>query len=63
MPSRTGSEVPESIQAAERWRVMGARLRDLAPHVYAQLVSDLTAQILVLADENAEIITESNSET
>lgn len=42
---------------------MGTRLRDLAPHVYAQLVSDLTAQLLVLADENAKIITESNFET
>lgn len=54
--------VPAAVIAAERWRVAGDRLRMLAPHIYAQIVSDLTAQILVLADENLKIITESNSE-
>lgn len=63
MPGSKGVVVPESIQAAERWRLLGARLRDLAPAIYSQVVADLTAQLLVLADERREIITESNSET
>ena len=63
MPSSKGVEVPAAVASAERWRVVGERLRVLAPYVYAQVVSDLTAQILVLADENRKIITESNFET
>lgn len=55
--------VPAAVSDAERWRVAGERLHALAPEIYARVVSDLTAQILVMVDDDRKIITESNSET
>lgn len=63
MPSSKGVVVPMAIRDAERWRVAGERLHALSPGIYARMVSDLTAQILVLADDDRRIITESNLET
>lgn len=54
---------PTAVMDAERWRVAGDRLRALAPEIYARVVSDLTAQILVLADDDRNKITESNLAT
>lgn len=51
-----GSVVPESIQSAERWRLVGEKLRAHAPELYRQMFALL---VLSIPDGDAEKITES----
>lgn len=43
--SLEGSGAPEKVQTAERWRIAGARLRELAPAVSEQIFAMLLSSI------------------
>ena len=53
---REGSRVPPEIADAEEWRVLGEKLRSLAPELYGEVLTALAA-VAVPPDEPAEKIT------
>lgn len=57
-PASSSKPVPESIQLAERWRVLGLTLKNQSPKTFAK-VFELLVVSRALREENEEDIPES----
>lgn len=51
--------VPEKIQEAERWRLLGERLRAVNPLAFERMIALLVAASIGLVDDNRDSNTES----
>lgn len=53
------SGVPQPIKRAEEWRVLGEKLRRLAPDLYEQIFAMLVSSAIGLSDDNGDNMPES----
>jgi hypothetical protein len=56
---RETSGVPDEIQRAEEWRVLGEKLRTLAPDEYERVFAMLVSALIGLSDGVSKNIPES----